>query len=83
MALRKGEHKWFIPKPHSPGKWQLYNLALDPGETDDLADREPGRLEALIRDFQSYAAENQVIIQDAAMLDAWVANASERLETAR
>jgi hypothetical protein len=27
-----------------PGPWQLYNLAVDLGETNDLADRDPARL---------------------------------------
>lgn len=72
MALRKGDYKaLFIPKPHGPERWQLFDLAADPGETVDLAEREPDRLDAMIRDFQNYALQNQVIIQDASMRDTW------------
>ena len=33
----------FIPKPKGPEKWQLYNLAKDPGEVHDLADAHANR----------------------------------------
>lgn len=72
MALRKGDFKaLFIPRPHGPERWQLFNLRVDPGETDDLAERDPAKLQELIRDFQDYATDNGVIIQDASMRDSW------------
>lgn len=37
-AVRKGDWKAvFIPKPKGPERWQLYNLAKDPGEVNDLS----------------------------------------------
>lgn len=37
-AVRKGDWKiLFIPKPKGPERWQLYNLAKDPGEVHDLS----------------------------------------------
>ena len=50
MALRKGDYKaLFIPKPHGPEKWQLFNVRLDPGETNDLAGSNPTKLDELVR----------------------------------
>ena len=72
MALRKGDYKaLFIPKPHGPEKWQLFDLRTDQGEVNDLAETMPDKLAELISDFQQYALENGVIIQDASMRDAW------------
>lgn len=72
MALRKGDYKaLFIPKPHGPERWQLFDLASDPGEPIDLAEDQRQRLDDMIRDFQEYALENQVIIQDASTRETW------------
>ncbi|PNS15462.1 hypothetical protein CAC42_721 [Sphaceloma murrayae] len=61
-AVRKGDWKIvFIPKPKGPEKWQLYNLAADPGEVHDLADRDPGRLRDMIRLWDRYVLETGVI----------------------
>ena len=36
--LRRGDYKAvLVPPPFGPGEWQLFNLAEDPGETNDLA----------------------------------------------
>lgn len=61
-AVRKGDWKIvFIPKPKGNEKWQLYNLAKDPGEIHDLAEKEPERLEALIKLWDQYVLETGVI----------------------
>ncbi len=50
-ALRKGDWKaLFIPAPNGPNRWQLYNLAEDVGETEDLAERYPEKLQELLAD---------------------------------
>ena len=37
-AIRQGDWKaLYLPAPYGPGSWQLYDLASDPGEIDDLA----------------------------------------------
>lgn len=61
-AVRKGDWKIvFIPKPKGPERWQLYNLAKDPGEVHDLAEKEPERLAALIKLWDQYVLETGVI----------------------
>ncbi|CAM1507517.1 Fc.00g071580.m01.CDS01 [Cosmosporella sp. VM-42] len=61
-ACRKGDWKIvFIPKPKGPERWQLYNLAQDPGEVHDLSEQEPERLQALIKLWDQYVLETGVI----------------------
>jgi arylsulfatase A-like enzyme len=66
-AIRCGEWKaLLLPPPDGPGEWQLYNLSLDPGETNDLAGAEPQRLAALIVDWNKYVEETGVLIVNVA-----------------
>jgi arylsulfatase len=44
--------------------WQLYDLASDPAELEDLSESQPRRLEAMIRAWQDYVRENGVVIPD-------------------
>jgi len=61
-AVRCGDYKiLFIPKPKGPEKWQLYNLARDPGEVHDLAEQDPERLERMIKMWDQYVLETGVI----------------------
>ena len=61
-AVRKGDWKMvFIPKPKGPEKWQLYNLAKDPGEIHDLADQEPERMEKMVKLWDQYVLETGVV----------------------
>ena len=61
-AVRCGDYKIvFIPKPKGPEKWQLYNLAADPGEVFDLADKDPDRLERMVKMWDQYVLETGVI----------------------
>ena len=63
-AIRQGDWKGvFIPAPAGPGAWQLYDLAADPGETNDLARSNPARLDALLTAWQRYAAETGVVLE--------------------
>lgn len=58
QALRKGKWKaLMIPAPFGPGRWQLYDLSTDPGETDDLAAKEPDKLQELLRHWDQYVTE--------------------------
>jgi len=60
--LRKGDYKAaFVPPPYGPGEWQLFNLAEDPGETSDISEKEPGRLEDLKAAWNKYADEVGVV----------------------
>jgi arylsulfatase len=44
-----------VAKPYGPGKWQLFDLTTDPGETKDLAAEQPGKLEELKAAWDRYA----------------------------
>ena len=46
--------------------WQLYDLAVDPGELHDLAYKFPGRAAALAQAWEDYADLNGVIQPDSA-----------------
>ena len=55
-ALRQGPWKalWF-KTPLTEGKWQLFNIEKDPGETNDLSQTYPRKLESLIQKWNEYA----------------------------
>jgi len=69
-ALRKGDWKAvFLPPvaqsiaPELPvNRWLLFNLAADPGETTDLAAKEPGKLRELVSAWEAYAKETGVVM---------------------
>ena len=45
-----------------PGRWALYNLRLDPGETVDLAAKQPAKLAELVQNWEAYARQNGVVL---------------------
>jgi arylsulfatase len=61
-AVRQGDWKivW-DPDQEEAVAWQLFNLADDPSEQNDLASREPDRLQAMIALWAAYVRENGVI----------------------
>jgi len=63
-ALRNGDWKIvFIPKPKGPERWQLYNLAYDPGEVNDLSERieQQERLKEMLKLWDQYVLETGVV----------------------
>ncbi|MCJ1307845.1 hypothetical protein MMC25_001493 [Agyrium rufum] len=61
-AIRKAQYKAvFIPKPKGPEKWQLYDLSKDLGETDDLAEGMPEKLDELLKLWEDYVKECGVV----------------------
>ncbi|MEN3953301.1 arylsulfatase [Iodidimonas sp. SYSU 1G8] len=69
-AIRQGGWKAvYIPEPWGPGEWQLYDLGQDPGETDDLATREPGKLDELLRLWDAYVEETGVFLGPATVFE--------------
>ncbi len=62
-ALRRGSFKivWLF-EPYGSGRWQLFDLAVDPGESRDLASARPDTLAELVRAWDEYAARNGVIL---------------------
>lgn len=63
--VRKDNWKivWIAP-PVGEGRWQLYDLTRDPGETRDLATTEPARLAELIDGWNDYVRANGVVLPD-------------------
>ena len=67
-AFFDGEWKiLWMPQPFGSGEWELYDLAEDPAEMNDLAAEQPDRLEAMIQMWELYKEENTVL--DLASLD--------------
>ena len=61
-ALYKGDYKITRSMPPvGDGRWRLFNLAVDPGETVDLSARNPEALEDLMRAYDAYAQEMGVL----------------------
>ena len=56
VALFKGAYKLArnLP-PHGDRIWRLYNIEIDPGETQDLAATEPELLQDMKAEYQNYA----------------------------
>lgn len=55
------------PVPLTQTRWQLFDLAADPGETRDLATAKPMRLKAMSRKWEAYAAANGVVLPGGAV----------------
>jgi arylsulfatase len=63
-SLRHGD--WKITDI-SDGRWRLFNIAADPGETQDLSEEEPTRKAALLKAWDDYAKSVGVILPDPPM----------------
>jgi len=62
-AIRQGDWKaLYLPVPFGPGRWQLYDLSADPGEIEDMAERNPGKLAELLTLWDHYVEENGVLL---------------------
>lgn len=72
LAVRKGDWKLLqLANPatdrgqrpaEEAGFWGLYNISVDPGETNDLAAEHPEKVEELLAAWEVYVAEHQIII---------------------
>lgn len=52
----KGDHKLVrVGAPVGDGRWRLFDLAEDPGETRDLAGEQPERFSEMLADYEAYA----------------------------
>lgn len=61
-ALFRGDYKLVRNlAPTGDGKWRLYDVKSDPGETRDLAAAEPDRFAAMMADYRRYANANGVL----------------------
>ncbi|WP_432768180.1 MAG: arylsulfatase [Sphingopyxis sp.] len=61
-ALFRGDDKLVrnLP-PTGDGRWRLYDIKADPGETRDLAAARPERFAAMLADYRAYARANGVL----------------------
>lgn len=61
-ALRRGDWKiTFVPAPKGPQRWELFNLATDPGETTDLRDKETKVFQELLELWEEYRKDVGVV----------------------
>jgi arylsulfatase A-like enzyme len=62
-AVRKGDYKllWLI-EPFGPDKWQLFNLANDPGETFDLSAKMPALRSEMIEIWNNYSQDTGIVL---------------------
>jgi arylsulfatase len=61
-AVRMGEWKITrISSPFGSDDWQLFNLARDPGETDDLSDAFPDVFQKLLQQWDVYEQDVGII----------------------
>ncbi|MEP4076306.1 arylsulfatase [Haloferula sp.] len=51
----------WLPKPLGKGEWELFNLAEDPAELNDLSETHPEKLKQLVAQWQIYKKENGVL----------------------
>ena len=71
-AVRKGDYKllWLTSKPTEPGQvvpeladqWGLYDLSVDPGETNDLSESKPEIRADLLKEWDDYVARNGIVL---------------------
>jgi len=63
MWMRQGDYKAVsVAKPYGSETWHLYNVAEDPGETRDLARKQPEMLKKLQAAWDQYANDVGVIL---------------------
>jgi arylsulfatase A len=62
VALRRGDFKLVRQRLHTnhPGAWELYNIAQDPGETQDLAREKPAVVATGVAVLKAHLAPNEV-----------------------
>lgn len=64
-GIRQGDWKLVhMPPPYGNGTWQLYDLAADPAESNDLADEMPEKVAELASFWDQYADDNGVVLPD-------------------
>jgi arylsulfatase A-like enzyme len=61
-ALIKGDYKISLNRgEYNDSQWHLYNITLDPGETNELEKIQPGIFSDLLHEYHEYVKENGVI----------------------
>ena len=69
-AVRQGDWKlrWQF-KPYGKGDWELFNVAKDPAEREDVAANHPDKVKALTALWDDYVAANNVILPNRSMFE--------------
>ena len=61
-ALFQGDYKIVFNRPPlGDGQWRLFNIVEDPGETRDLAQEMPQKLQRMLSAYDTYTRENKVL----------------------
>ena len=61
-ALFLGDHKIVYNRPPiGDGIWHLYNIAIDPGETEDLKEQQPQRFARMQSLYEQFVVEHGVL----------------------
>lgn len=61
-GLRRGQYKiTFVPKPHGPQVWELFDIEKDPGETTDISKDHPNEFEQLLALWKEYQKDVGVV----------------------
>jgi arylsulfatase len=56
-------------KPFGKGDWELFNIAVDPGERKDLAAEHPDKLKAMTALWDQYVKANNVVLPSRSMFE--------------
>ncbi|WP_380873980.1 arylsulfatase [Sphingomonas sp. DBB INV C78] len=69
-AIRRDDWKalWLDP-PEGPGRWQLYDLGADPGETTDLAENRADVLAEMMAAWDRYVVEVGVVTEPVSVFE--------------
>ena len=61
-ALRRGQYKiTYVPAPHGPQRWELFDISQDPGETDDISESYPEVFQSMLKLWDEYKEEVGVV----------------------
>jgi len=82
-AIRQGDWKLIRQwKPFGTGDWELYNLNSDPGEQHDLSSGNSEKVHAMLKLWDDYVLENNVIIPNRSMYETMEDDMPRRFEAA-
>ena len=63
IGIRNGDWKMTkIPEPIGTGKWELFDLKNDPGETKDIKANHQEQFQKMIKVWDDYVVENGVVL---------------------
>ncbi|MGB1402863.1 MAG: arylsulfatase [Porticoccaceae bacterium] len=61
-ALFMGDYKIVFNRgTQGDGRWRLFNIVADPGETNDLSAENPAQLQLMLGRYQQYVTDNNIL----------------------